>query len=357
MNETTYRRIVSGQDRGFAAGLLRAVFCVLSLLYGCVIRFRNFLYNCHILPTQTVDVPVICVGNITTGGTGKTPLVIWLCSYLRAKGLRPAILTRGYRTEQGQLSDEPALLANACGDVPVIVNSDRVAGARKAIADHGAQILIMDDGFQHRRLGRDLDIVTIDATCPFGYGKILPAGLLREPISELARAKAVVVTRCDLAEQSQLESIAQTVKKHAPNTVVAQTVHRHTHAIGPDEQTITMDTLRGQHVAAFCGIGNPDAFYDSLTHSGLTVVGTRTFDDHHAYIAADMEAVLKHAKDNNAAMVLCTQKDWNKCLPLIPDNSPVIFASLVMELDFAAGYDTITGQLDALLESKGIQVK
>ena len=118
-----------------------------------------------------------------------------------------------------------------------------------------------------------------------------------------------------------------------------------------------MGSLQGQNIVAFCGIGNPDAFYDSLSHSGLTITGTQTFDDHHAYTAADMEAVLKLAQNNNAAMVLCTQKDWNKCQSLIPDNSPIIFASIVMELDFAAGYDTITGQLDALLESKGIQVK
>ena len=339
------------------AGVLRVVFFLLSLLYGCVIRFRNFLYNHKILPVTTVDVSVICVGNITTGGTGKTPLVIWLCRHLQSKGLRPAILTRGYRTEEGQISDEPALLAKACADVPVIVNADRVAGAHKAISEHGAQVLIMDDGFQHRRLGRELDIVTIDATCPFGYGKILPAGLLREPIRELARAKAVVITRSDLADQKQLEAVTETISKHAPTAVIGQTLHRHTHAVDINEQIINMETLQGQNIFAFCGIGNPDAFFDSLSHSGLNTVGTQTFDDHHTYTAADMEMVLQQAKHDGASMILCTQKDWTKCAPLIPNESSEIFASIVMELDFVAGYDTICGQLDALLESKGIESK
>lgn len=349
MNQTTYRRIVSGQDTSFGAGLLRPALSVFSLLYRCLIRCRNRFYDRELLSSATVDVPVICVGNITTGGTGKTPLVIWLCNFLREKGCQCAILTRGYKTEPGQMSDEPALLAKACGNTPVIVNSDRVAGAKKAIQEHHAQILIMDDGFQHRRLRRDMDILAVDATCPFGYGKMLPAGLLREPLTSLNRAQAAIITRADQANAAQISAIVQTLQRYAPETVIAQTTHKHTHATGSNGATFDLETLRCKKIFAFCGIGNPEAFFESLTQSGLTVVGQRAFDDHHAYTKAGIESVAAEARQSGADVVLCTDKDWSKCESFLSDKNTPVFASLAMKLDFIAGFDTITQQLETLV--------
>jgi tetraacyldisaccharide 4'-kinase len=189
--------------------------------YSLVVRLRNFLYSKRRLKIHTADVPVISVGNITTGGTGKTPLVIWLCNTIYQKSkiknqkCGVAILTRGYKTRgtrdegpfdfaQGRrgTTDELAILAESCPQAKVIVNPDRAAAARRAVG-FCAKVLVMDDGFQHRRLRRDLDIVTIDATCPFGYGRLLPAGLLREPVASLRRADAAVVTRCDQNSESE----------------------------------------------------------------------------------------------------------------------------------------------------------
>ncbi len=353
MNQTTYRRIVSGQDKRLGASLLRLALSVFSLLYGCLIRCRNWFYDRGILPSVKVDVPAICIGNITTGGTGKTPLVIWLCNYLQQKGLKCAILTRGYKTEPGQMSDEPALLAKACGNTPVIVNSDRVAGAKKAIQEHNAEILIMDDGFQHRRLRRNMDILAVDATCPFGYGKMLPAGLLREPLTSLSRAQTTIITRADQADASQISSIEQTLRKYAPEAGIAQTTHQHTHATGLNETAIDLETLRNKKVFAFCGIGNPEAFFESLSKSGLAVVGQQTFDDHHTYTKADMDSVAAEARKSGANVVLCTEKDWSKCEALISDENEPVFASLAMKLDFIAGFDTIARQLETLLNTKG----
>ena len=302
-----------------------------------------------ILKSYSVDVPVVCIGNLTAGGTGKTPLVIWLCNYLTSKGIQCAILTRGYKTAAGQMTDEPALLAKACGDVPVIVNPDRLAGARKAIEYHQAQVLILDDGFQHRRLKRDMDIVAIDATCPFGYGRILPAGLLRESPKALKRAAVVVITRSNQAPPQQVEAIEQQVAKIAPRLPIVKTVHRLKHALTVKNREIRLDELKSKSIYAFCGIGNPEAFFQSLEQSGLNLVGTKTFDDHHAYTRDNMRTLFELAGQSGAEIILCTHKDWVKSALLAP-KSNLGFGYLAMELDFVEGFDKIRNQLNELFE-------
>ena len=334
------------------AGVLRILLRGAGLLYGLIVSVRNRLYVRGVLKSFSVDVPVICVGNLTAGGTGKTPLVIRLCNYLQEKGLKCAILTRGYKTGAGQKTDEPALLATACGDVPVIVNSDRVAGARKAIEKHHVQLLILDDGFQHRRLRRELDIVAIDATCPFGYGRILPGGFLRESPKALKRAAAVVITRSNQVEPEQLQAIETHIRKIAPNLPVVKSIHQLKHAVTVKNEKISLNELAGKPVYAFCGIGNPEAFFLSLKQSGLDVVGTAIFDDHHTYTRDDMNAVFEQAGTCGAGFVLCTQKDWGKCALLAPKTGNFVFASVAMELDFVEGFDKISGQLDKLVGTK-----
>lgn len=294
-------------------------------------------------------VPVFSVGNITTGGTGKTPLVVWLCNALSGRGVKCAILTRGYRTKPGQMSDEPALLGKAC-KAPVVVDHDRVAGARKAIAQHGARALILDDGFQHRRLKRDMDIVAIDATCPFGYGRMLPAGLLREPVSSLARADAVLITRFDQAEDEQMRRLEQTIRTYAPGIPIAKAVHRHTHAVMTGSRRLSLDELRAKKVFAFCGIGNPKAFYDCLRQHGMTLTGTRTFDDHHPYTDSDMKSLYQQASAGGAEILLCTQKDWVKSALLAPEKTPAA-AYMAMELEFVEGLDNLQEAIEKVLSS------
>ena len=220
MKQETYRNLVSGHTSGPLAAFLRSILVLLSWPYSLVVRLRNGLYSSGVLRRHRVNAVVICVGNLTTGGTGKTPLVVWLCKRLQSKGLRVAVLTRGYRatnqkSEIGnqEYSDEPAVLTARCPDVSVVVNPVRVAGARQAIGEHDAEVLILDDGFQHRRLARDIDIVTIDATSPFGYGRLLPAGLLREPVAGLRRAHAAVITRCDQISEERLAQIVRQLRQ------------------------------------------------------------------------------------------------------------------------------------------------
>lgn len=311
---------------------------------------RNICYDRKLFRSYSVGVPVISIGNITAGGTGKTPLVIWLSNILRAKGLQCAILTRGYRTQPGNVSDEPALLAKTCSDTSVIINPNRVAGAQKAISLYHAQALIMDDGFQHRRLRRDLDIVLIDATCPFGYGRLLPAGYLRESPGGLSRASAVIITRADQVPSSQIETLRQQIIHYAGDIPIAATIHRHTHAVSYPNRTLSLDDLRQEKIFAFCGIGNPDAFFNSLVESDIPLCGTQIFDDHHVYTPEDMAQVCRRADDCQADMILCTQKDWIKSALLFSKKEQFVFAYLAMELDFLDGRDKILMLIDDLFD-------
>ncbi len=251
---------------------------------------------------------MISVGNITTGGTGKTPLVAWIVNFLKLRGseVKPAILTRGYRAEGGQ-SDEATLLERLTG-VPVIVNADRVAGAAAAVAA-GANVLVMDDGFQHRRLKRDLDIVTIDATCPFGFEKVLPRGLLREPLSALKDCQVIVITRCDQVSGAALADIKNRLSRLAPTAIIAESVVKPVSISGADGKCEPASSLAGKKIWAFCGLGNPEAFYRTLSDLRAQLVGQTTFNDHHAYSAADLHFLTQQAQSAGADLVITTSKD------------------------------------------------
>lgn len=344
--------IISGQNRSSGAAVLRGLLVGASLPYAVAVRSRNLMYDGGLLPNRAVAVPVISIGNITTGGTGKTPLVIWLCRYLSQKGLRTAILTRGYKTAAGEMSDEPALLAKSCPGVQVFVDPDRVAGAKKAVEQFHCEALVMDDGFQHRRLSRDLNILAIDATCPFGYGKLLPAGLLREPISAIRRANAVIITRFDLATAEQIAQIETTIRTIAGEIPIALATHRLTHLVTPTGQTAPLETLKQKKLYVYCGIGNPQAFVNCLTECGMTVAGTRFFNDHHVFTLPEIKTIADNAVKSGADIVVCTPKDWVKSAVFCRQIERISFGSMAMELDFAANSDTIKALVDQAIRKK-----
>lgn len=350
MNQTAYRNIISGQDRRPAATVARGLLACMSWPYSAAVRIRNGLYRCGILRTHRVSVPVISIGNLTTGGTGKTPLVIWLCRYLCQKGLRCAVLTRGYKTPVGELSDEPAVLAKNCPGVEVIVDPDRLHGAKTAIARYSSETLVLDDGFQHRRLARNLNILAVDATCPFGYEKLLPAGLLREPLSELKRADAVVITRFDLAGGEQILNIEKFIRQTAGQIPIARAIHHHTHAVTLTGQTMPLEQLRQKKLFVYCGIGNPQAFVNCLTQDEMTVVGTKFFNDHHVYSLRDIRTIAAQARQCGADAAICTQKDWVKTAAFCKQAGQIIFGSLVMELEFISNADIIRALVDKAIE-------
>ena len=322
-----------------AGASARLALAALSCPYSAIVRLRNHGYSTGRLKAHAADATVICVGNLTTGGTGKTPLVVWLCRHLREKQLHCAVLTRGYKIRSRELSDEPALLAAECPDVPVIINPDRVAGAAEAVRSHGAQVLVMDDGFQHRRLARDLDIVTIDATRPFGYGRLLPAGLLREPVSGLSRAHAVVLTRCDHVPEEALRQIEEAIHRVNGELAIARSVHRAVRIETDQGEQIDLKAIKGKKVFAFCGLGNPQAFFRTVEALGAVLVGTKAFDDHYGYARQDLNAIRQEAGARQAGLILTTHKDWTKIAGLAVSEGQPPLTYLAVELQITAGAD------------------
>ena len=342
-----FRRLVDGSHRGAAAELARAALGALAVPYGAAVRARNLAYDRGVLPALPAHVPVISVGNLTLGGTGKTPLVAWTVRQCLARGRRPAIVSRGYGVARGQTSDEAAELALVLPGVAHVADRDRVAAARMAVS-HGADAIVVDDGFQHRRLVRDLDIVTIDATDPFGCGHVFPRGMLREPLGGLARAQAVVLTRADAVDPGRREAIiaalAEVCRDRGPR-VWAQAAHAPHRLRTSSCRELPLDAVRGRRVAAFCGIGNPAAFRRTLERLGAEVVAFRPFPDHHAYSAADVASLGSLAADARADLALTTLKDLVKLPHETLRDAPL--AALEIAIEFLAG----EADLDRLVQS------
>jgi tetraacyldisaccharide 4'-kinase len=351
----SYRKLMVGRDSGWLSLGLHVVMWLPSMFYGAVMLVRNYCYSRGMLKVHNVAAPVICIGNVTTGGTGKTPLVIWLAEVLRQKGLKCAILTRGYKTKKGRLSDEPAILTKSCPDAKVVVNPDRVAGAKKAIEEYGAGVLVMDDGFQHRRLGRDLDILAVDAMCPFGGGFLLPAGLLREPVSAIKRAKAVVITRSNQASAVQLHLIEEKIRSINPEAAIARSVHAPVKAKMLKGRDWSIAELRERNIFAFCGIGNPEGFFGMLKDMGLRLVGTRVYDDHWDYSVEDVKDIYKQARLQNARFLLTTQKDWVKTALAASreGDAAMPLAYLDIKLEFTDGEGRILELIDKAVAEGG----
>lgn len=315
--EQWYRSIISGERAGALPAILRFVFAVLSIFYTVIVVLRNFFYDRGILKITKLPVPVISVGNITTGGTGKTPTVILIVKELKRLGKNPAVLTRGYGAPKGQTPDEVLVIQHECADVggvPVIVNPDRVAGGRQAIAKHHADCLVLDDGFQHRRLHRDLDLVLVDATAPMGIPGVLPKGTWREPPSSLARASVIMLTRCEQISQDLADLAAGLLTQWvAPRNIYQQS----TFTVGLfDHRDQPLVLPPGQRVLCFAGIGNPNSFLQTvrnLNGGAITVSAAVWFNDHHVYtIPGDFAPMERLTRSHNLDSWITTLKDLVK---------------------------------------------
>jgi tetraacyldisaccharide 4'-kinase len=320
-----YFETIRGERRGLLAAALRAALAVAAIAYGLAVALRRALYGLGVLRPRRLPVPVLSVGNITAGGTGKTPLVEDIARRLLGRGRRVAIVARGYGARAGGPNDESLVLAGNLPHVPQVLDPDRVRGGRTAIERHRADCLLLDDAFQHRRIARDLDIVLVDATNPFGYGRLLPRGLLREPAAALRRAGAIVLTRADLVAEDRLAALRLEIGRLAPGVPLAEAVEEPLGLARLEDggPPLPPSWLAGRPVIAFAGIGNPAGFFARLERLGARLVGREVFPDHHPYERGEIERLLLAAQAAGAEALVCTQKDAVKIRP--PASGPPIY--------------------------------
>ena len=307
---SSYLELIRGEKKGILARIARLLLWLASLLYAIVSWFRNHLFDWGWRAEEMVDVPVISVGNITAGGTGKTPLVAWLARWLQQQGLKPALVSRGYGARRGEANDEALELEQLLPGIPHFQNPDRAAAARRAVAESDCSVILLDDAFQHRGIGRDLDIVLLDATEPFGSGYLLPRGLLRESPGGLRRASLVGISRSDQVSDDSLQKTLDTVRRLAPGIPVFQLRHAPQELLSASGNTAPLSTLHGTPVLAISGIANPGAFHDSIQQAGMQLTANRQFPDHHQFSRNDIDQLESWVRSQpEARALICTGKD------------------------------------------------
>ncbi|MCZ6602494.1 MAG: tetraacyldisaccharide 4'-kinase [Planctomycetota bacterium] len=335
-------QLLEEESGGIGIGLLRGACTLVSIPYGLIVRARSAAYRSGLMSSHRLPRPVICVGNITAGGTGKTPLVEALARRIGERR-KVGILIRGYAPGPDG-SDEVGLLRANLPGIEVFPGPDRVRMGREALEGNEIDVFILDDGFQHFRLERDLDIVTIDALRPFGFGRLLPRGLLREPITGLRRARVVALTRTNQVEDEEVRSIRSEIERVHPEATIIECGVVSSLARDPDAPEIPASALplEGETVLAFCGIGNPETFSRSLREMGSASVPI-VFPDHHDYSSGDLRFLEEEGKRVGATAWVTTQKDEPKVRRLSP---PSPLWTLRLRAEFRSGLEA----LDEIIE-------
>lgn len=349
MTPMTVRGLLEGREGRAWGWILRAVLFPFACVFGGWGWVRVALFRRGWLRRRMAGIPVISVGNLTAGGTGKTPFVAWLVGTLSNRGLRPAILMRGYGTKREGVSDEEAFYHRVCPGVAVYAHPDRCRTAVQAQVD-GADLLVLDDGFQHMRLCRDLDVVLLDATCPFGGGVPHPAGMLREWPGALGRADICVLTRTDQVARDGVAGLRSRLQRRWPGLVVLESVHAPSRLWDMAGGAHGCEDLQGRKVGALSGIGRPDAFVQTLRDLGAEVEASIAFPDHHAYTAADVARIL--AMGDAPRLWVTTEKDAVKLAGVVPEAvaSRVWVLGVEMRLRDEAAF---LAHIDAMLDMRG----
>lgn len=345
-----YLETISGRRRGPLASMLRAALWIGSIAYVLGHAARRTLYRIGLLRAVKLPIPIISVGNLTSGGTGKTPLVEHLARSLARRNLRTVILARGYGRMGDGRDDEDLQSEMEIEHVVRLTGPDRVASARRALAAFRPDVFLLDDGFQHYRLHRDLDLLVIDATNPFAGGRRIPRGLLRERPAHARRADVVVLTRCDQVEPAGLESLRASIERIAPGKPVVECVHKPVQLrILSTRTRRAPEHLKGRPVYAFCGIGNPEAFRRTLESLGAVIAQFRAFEDHHVYTPRDVQQINAAAQEFMAEMIVTTGKDARK---LDAESFPLPISALIVELEIQRGEEFLEARLQALAEER-----
>ncbi|MDA0840599.1 MAG: tetraacyldisaccharide 4'-kinase [Planctomycetota bacterium] len=347
--------IIRGQRTGFTPAVAKAMLWLASGAYRLGAGFRNTLFDLNLKQAGRVGAKVISVGNLTVGGTGKTPMVEWLGGWVLQRGYPVVVLSRGYGQKRtgaaggpvpGAMNDEGLLLQANLDNIHLVLSPDRLRAAETALEhiEPKPECFIMDDGFQHRRLARDLDILLIDALNPFGYGHLLPRGLLREPVKNMKRADVIIITRADQIEKSGLECLQTQIRRRLPEAPVLTAMHKLKSVLQcSDLSPVGSGWLKGKRIYAFCGLGNPEGFRRELETLGGEVVACEEYPDHHWYSDEDFQGIVKRAREAEAELLLTTQKDAVKFDPELEVDLP--FLCLRIGIEILEGEDELTSRL------------
>lgn len=328
---------------------------LLSTIYGIALKGRSFAYRTSLKKPRKLPAKVICIGNLTLGGTGKTPAVISVAQEAKKRGFKPCILTRGYRgTAKGpcfvgkgkgpllnaiQAGDEPVLMSSRLDGVPVIKGKDRFLSGMYALRVLGANavnMFILDDGFQHWSLHRDMDVVLIDASNPFGNRKLFPEGILREPLSALIRADTVVITKTNTSCSKSIKAIELEIKHHYSKTGLFTSFHKAASLINVSGEPKDIELLNNATVYAFAGIANPYHFKTMLASNGANMKQFKAFKDHYIYKQHDIDRIVKEA---SGLIIITTEKDLMRLKDLeLPENLYALRIDFSIDKEF---YDII----------------
>lgn len=371
--------VIEGQ-KGKRAALLRFVMQLLSFLFAFLVQVRLMLYRHRILRPNTLGCQVISVGNLTVGGTGKTPVVEVFARTLQQRGRKVAILSRGYKSKRRPLryrlvrwirkkelpprvvsdgqrlrlnsstaGDEPFMLASNLPNVAVVVDKDRVKAGKYAIKRLGCDTLILDDGFQYLKLGHRLDIALVDSTNPFGHGHLLPRGLLREPMRNIKRAGFIFITKCDSGGASELK---EQLRKLNPDAEISECRHaakylRHVFS----DKTYELNKLKGMKIAAVSGIAVPESFENALRKFGAEIVYTRRFSDHHRFSQQEIIDTVNESLENGAEAILTTEKDAVRFPFIERRDIPILY--MRVEIEMLSGEDAFLHWIERICFKRG----
>ena len=359
-------RLVHGEEPGILAKFLLGVLYVFSILYGWAVLFKLSLYKYGILKQHKLPCFVISLGNITVGGTGKTPTAQRLATIIRDLGYRVVILNRGYRAGwKGQVGlvsdgnkiymtateagDEAYLLAKSLPGVSVVIGSNRIITGEYAVNQLKADVIILDDGYQHWQLARDLDIVLIDSLNMFGNNFMLPRGTLREPLTNLARAQVFLLTKVDQSTHEARDVIHSTLERYNSKALVVESIHKPRCFVEIEEwykgmriTDVPLETVRSQKVLAFSAIGNPSSFEQTILDIGVAEVCGIRYADHHDYTMAEMQYIMQRAVDAKVYALVTTEKDAVKIpAEFIHSDRPLPLYVLSIGVHFTEGYEDL----------------
>ncbi|HMP78604.1 MAG TPA: tetraacyldisaccharide 4'-kinase [Pirellulaceae bacterium] len=344
------RSLLCGQRPGLSAWLLRCALSCCEPIYHTGVALRNISFDQGWRRPASVACPVISVGNLTTGGTGKTPLVHWLVRTLVDRQLSVGVISRGYRALADGMNDEAKEFVIEFPQVMHLQNPRRILAARELVDRHRVQAIILDDGFQHRQFARDLDVVTLDALEPWGFGHVLPRGLLRESVRGLRRADWIVITRSNLVSAESLARVVDQASRYAGHKriAIAEVVPRRW--LAADMTAWPLESIVGRPEIAFCGLGQPTAFLETLQHLELDIREWNAFPDHYHFNPADIERLCERARECGVHDLVCTVKDLVKLDRRWFD--PINIWGLQIEHRFVDGQELLMQQIEAVTRSE-----